>query len=91
MTVDVAFINKPKTEEERKRAVMVHISGTHGVEGHAGAAIQIAFLDKLLKKEIELPKNVSIVLVHALNPFGFLFNRRWNENGVDLNRNFFNS
>lgn len=29
-----------------------------------------------------------IVLVHAVNPFGFLNNRRWNENGVDLNRNF---
>lgn len=40
-----------------------------------------------MKKEIEVPKNITIVLVHAANPFGFLFNRRWNENGVDLNRN----
>jgi hypothetical protein len=27
------------------------------------------------------------VLVHALNPFGFAMLRRWNEEGVDLNRN----
>jgi len=28
-----------------------------------------------------------MIFVHALNPFGFLHNRRWNENNVDLNRN----
>lgn len=28
-----------------------------------------------------------LVMVHAVNPYGFNFNRRWNEKGVDLNRN----
>jgi hypothetical protein len=27
------------------------------------------------------------VAIHAVNPFGFAFGRRWNENNVDLNRN----
>ena len=35
-----------------------------------------------------MPEDVAIVLVHALNPFGFAWRRRWNENNVDLNRNF---
>jgi hypothetical protein len=31
---------------------------------------------------------VNVVLVHALNPYGFAWLRRVNENNVDLNRNF---
>jgi hypothetical protein len=27
-------------------------------------------------------------LIHALNPYGYAWRRRWNEDGVDLNRNF---
>jgi hypothetical protein len=28
------------------------------------------------------------VLIHTVNPYGFAHDRRWNEDGVDLNRNF---
>jgi len=31
--------------------------------------------------------NTLLVLVHAVNPFGMKYFRRWNENNVDLNRN----
>ena len=30
---------------------------------------------------------MRVALVHALNPFGFHHGRRWNEDGVDPNRN----
>jgi hypothetical protein len=32
--------------------------------------------------------NVAVVFIHAVNPYGMSFWRRWNENNVDLNRNF---
>ena len=32
--------------------------------------------------------NLSIVLLHASNPYGFAWGRRVNEDNVDLNRNF---
>jgi hypothetical protein len=35
-----------------------------------------------------LPEETSVVLLHALNPYGFAWRRRVNENNVDLNRNF---
>ena len=34
------------------------------------------------------PTTVRVVLVHALNPYGFAWVRRVNEDNVDLNRNF---
>ena len=62
-------------------------SGTHGVEGFAGSAIQNAIIDKsnITREDPSLP---TLVIVHVLNPFGMANLRRWNENNVDLNRNF---
>ena len=31
--------------------------------------------------------SVRVVIVHAVNPYGFACGRRFNEDGVDLNRN----
>jgi hypothetical protein len=61
---------------------VIHTSGYHGVEGFAGSAIQIAWL--LRQRQQDIP---TVVLVHAVNPFGFATWRRTNENNVDLNRN----
>jgi hypothetical protein len=65
--------------------LVIHISGTHGVEGFAGSAVQSAFLDKFTASK----DKPTILFIHALNPFGFDQLRRWNENGIDLNRNAF--
>jgi len=63
----------------------VHTSGVHGVEGYAGSAIQVAFLESLA---LHPPLSLStVVLVHAVNPYGMAHYRRTNENNVDLNRN----
>ncbi len=61
------------------------VSGTHGVEGYAGSALQRWWLDERADTR---PAAVRIALVHALNPVGFSWVRRVNEDNVDLNRNF---
>uniref|UniRef100_K3XD05 DUF2817 domain-containing protein n=1 Tax=Globisporangium ultimum (strain ATCC 200006 / CBS 805.95 / DAOM BR144) TaxID=431595 RepID=K3XD05_GLOUD len=67
---------------------LVHISGTHGVEGFAGSGIQSALLERLSGGKKRSKDASTLVFVHALNPYGFAKLRRFNENNVDLNRNF---
>lgn len=67
------------------RSVVVVVSGTHGVEGYAGSALQRTWLRDL---DPVRPPDVGVCLVHALNPYGFAWVRRVNEDNVDLNRNF---
>lgn len=64
--------------------LVVHTSGVHGVEGYAGSAIQVAWLQQFAQSFSPRP---TIVLVHAFNPSGMAGYRRVNENNVDLNRN----
>ncbi len=66
--------------------VIVLISGTHGVEGFCGSAIQQFFLSQLCEELI--PKDTAILLVHSLNPWGMQWARRCDASGIDLNRNF---
>ena len=86
LTIDVAVV-RGKGAELGKGPVLIHLSGVHGVEGHAGSAIQSAYLARVSAESLCPPPGVTVVLVHALNPFGFMCGRRWNENSVDLNRN----
>lgn len=65
--------------------VLVVQSALHGVEGFAGSAVQADLL-ALLSAD-QLPPGVALLLVHAVNPWGFAWQRRTNEAGVDLNRN----
>ena len=64
---------------------LVVSSGLHGVEGFFGSAIQLAMLDKY---DTHIAKDIRWVFIHAINPFGFAKVRRFNEDNVDLNRNF---
>ena len=66
-------------------SVLVIVSGTHGVEGYAGSALQRWWLDRSADAR---PDGVRVTVVHALNPVGFSWVRRVNEDNVDLNRNF---
>ena len=66
--------------------VLVFISGTHGVEGYCGSAVQQFLLSTLI--ESELPKNTAVLMIHSLNPWGMYWARRCDEAGIDLNRNF---
>lgn len=93
-TIDIAVI--PGDGD----GLVIHTSGCHGVEGYAGSAIQVAFLHHLASisdNDVAAAKNEAhqkgaqhmptIILVHALNPYGMAHFRRTNENNVDLNRN----
>jgi len=78
--LDTAWIGNPDAAK-----VLVLISATHGVEGFAGSAIQQDVLHQL--EATALPEQTAVLLLHALNPWGFSFQQRVNEDGVDLNRN----
>ncbi|MGW1073722.1 M14 family metallopeptidase [Streptomyces sp. NPDC002537] len=67
------------------RRVVLCVSGTHGIEGYAGSAVQSALIADGYPYGTP---DVAFVAVHALNPFGFAHRRRVDEDNIDLNRNF---
>jgi predicted deacylase len=67
--------------------VLLH-SGTHGVEGYCGSGIQHALLAAGGPLDDALGAGLRVVLLHAINPWGFSWARRVTEDNVDLNRNF---
>lgn len=68
-----------------KRLILI-TSGTHGVEGFMGSAVQKYLLDEVLATYDR--STTGVIVVHAINPYGFKYLRRVSENNVDLNRNF---
>eukprot|EP00760_Papus_ankaliazontas_P030479 PhM_4_TR4854/c0_g1_i1/m.22002 len=92
MTIDTAVFHfdDPNNNISRPRRLLIHISGTHGVEGFAGSAVQVKLLEVLATENKKNKNNntaLSILFIHALNPYGFHHHRRFNHNNVDLNRN----
>lgn len=81
LAVDVGWVGDLQAE-----CVLVLISGTHGPEGFCGSGIQMDWL--ALLKDSCLPSNVALLFIHALNPYGFAWDRRVTQEGCDLNRNF---
>ena len=81
LTIDVAVAESAATA-----GAVVISSGLHGVEGYFGSAVQLALLDEWQRQNGARPA-IRCVLVHALNPYGFAWRRRCNEDNVDLNRN----
>lgn len=68
-----------------KKNLVVIQSGTHGIEGLAGAGIQNFLLEYLHTKRYA---HTSFLYIHLVNPWGTFHKRRTNPNNVDLNRNF---
>lgn len=79
LAIDTAYVGAA-----RPRRLLIVCSGTHGVEGYAGSALQQQWLENFTTP---LPRDCGCLLIHALNPYGFAWSRRVNENNVDLNRN----
>lgn len=70
------------------RQVLIVSSGMHGVEGYCGSGCQLALMhDTELLGRFERA-GTALVLIHAVNPYGFSHLRRTNEDNVDLNRSF---
>lgn len=76
--IDVAVTGEPSD------AVLLAVAGTHGIEGYAGSAVLTGWLSAGTANV----RGLRQVLVHALNPHGFAWDRRVTEENVDLNRNF---
>src|SRR5690606_4724021 len=70
---------------KRPERVYVVSCGIHGVEGYAGSAIIRALLESVLPQLNA--EDTGLLVVHALNPYGFHHFVRVNRNNVDLNRN----
>lgn len=70
---------------------VVVTSGVHGIEGFFGSAVQLALLESMSGSGPALVtsrQDIRYVLIHAINPYGFHYLRRFNEDNIDLNRNF---
>lgn len=70
------------------QALLVVSSGTHGIEGYCGSGCQVALLRDGELLERARRAGVALLLVHAVNPYGFSHLHRVNEDNIDLNRNF---
>lgn len=83
LATDTARFGAPIGEAH---TVVLLNSGVHGVEGHAGNGLQQLLVAG--GRPTALPPGVALVLVHAVNPFGFAWSRRVDHDNVDINRNF---
>jgi hypothetical protein len=82
IATDVALIGAASASK-----LFIVSSGTHGPEGFAGSACQLGLMgDPLARRAAE--QGVALLLIHAVNPFGFSHLTRTNEDNIDLNRNF---
>lgn len=82
LALDAAYVGSPDAAR-----VLVMLAGTHGSEGYAASPLLTAFLRES-QQLTSLHADVGILLLHAVNPYGFAHTLRTNENNVDLNRNF---
>ena len=80
LTIDIA--SSANHNPERTLAAS---SGVHGVEGFFGSAVQLALLEHWANHGAP---SVRCVFLHGLNPYGFAWLRRFDEDNVDPNRNF---
>lgn len=80
--IDNIFL--PATEETTNLIILT--TGVHGIEGYIGSAMLDVFFDRIYP--FIDTKDTGILVVANVNPYGMKYMRRYNENNVDLNRNF---
>ena len=74
----------PSTNEQTNLIVIT--TGVHGIEGYIGSVMLDVFFEEIYPG-IDT-SNTGILIVANVNPYGMKNMRRYNENNVDLNRNF---
>ena len=72
--------------EKDKTNLIVLTTGVHGMEGFIGAVMLDVFFEEIYPG-IDT-SDTGILVVANINPYGMKYLRRYNENNVDLNRNF---
>lgn len=70
--------------------LLIVSSGCHGVEGYCGSGVQITAMQDADFHSRCQRDGISVLYLHALNPYGFSHIRRFTHENVDLNRNFQN-
>lgn len=83
LAMDVARVGADDAQ-----ALLIVSSACHGVEGYCGSGVQVAALRDGAWLARTRASGVAVLLVHALNPYGFSYIRRVTNENVDLNRNF---
>lgn len=68
------------------KRLLVMITGVHGVEHFAGSACAIDWIE--CGGPEQLPPDLGVLVIHAINPWGAAWCRRYTEDNVDLARNF---
>ncbi|MBW2369973.1 MAG: DUF2817 domain-containing protein [Deltaproteobacteria bacterium] len=76
------FLHGPNDAEK----AILFASGMHGIEGYAGAGFQVGVMESGALNDV--PDDVAVLFVHMMNPWGCAWDRREDENNVDVARNF---
>ena len=74
----------PSTGEKTNLVVLT--TGVHGIEGYIGSVMLDVFFREVYPALDDA--NTGVLVVANVNPYGMKYFRRYNENNVDLNRNF---
>ena len=72
--------------EAEKTNLIVLTTGVHGMEGFIGATMLDVFFREIYPGLDAA--DTGVLVVANVNPYGMKYYRRYNENNVDLNRNF---
>lgn len=81
LTTDWVYV--PATGTPQRLVIVT--SGVHGAEAFVGSAVQEMLMTEWLPGIRR--DDTSVLIVHALNPWGYKHRRRVTEQNVDLNRN----
>lgn len=71
---------------QKQTNLIVLTTGVHGIEGYIGSTMLDVFFGEIYPQLNA--DNTGILVVANVNPYGMKYMRRYNENNVDLNRNF---
>ena len=84
---DDLYIDKVYLPSSGERTNLILLTtGVHGMEGYIGSVMLDVFFEEIYPTLDT--KNTGILIVANVNPYGMKYMRRYNENNVDLNRNF---
>ena len=83
LAMDIA-LDGPEASER----LLIVSSACHGVEGHCGSGVQVVALHDAEWRARAHAAGITVLYIHALNPWGFSHGRRVTQENVDLNRNF---
>ena len=72
--------------EAQQTNLIVLTTGVHGMEGFIGATMLDVFFQEIYPTLDTA--DTGVLVVANVNPYGMKYYRRYNENNVDLNRNF---